>query len=323
MRLVTLGELEVSALGLGAMGLTEYAPGGAEDEAEAVRAVHRALDLGVNHIDTAEVYGPYDNEGLLGRALRGRRDEVVLASKFGILSHTGHGPVDGRRANVRLALEGSLRRLGTDHVDLYYQHGEDPDVPVEETVGALAELVGEGKIRAVGLCEVRADTIRRAHAVHPLAAVQTEYSLWTRGAEAWLLPLLRDLGIAPVCAAPLGHGFLTGRIRAPEYFAHRDRRRHNPRFSAENLPHNLRIADELAAVAEELDATPAQVALAWLLAHGSDITAVPGARRAEFVTENVAAARLALPHPQMARLNRLPAPAGAPLTDTRAWRFGH
>ncbi|MGV9790491.1 aldo/keto reductase [Streptomyces sp. NPDC003435] len=313
MKRVSLGGLEVSRIGLGAMSMSAYYTGAGTDEAESVRAMHRALELGVTHIDTAEVYGPYTNEELVGRAVKGRREQVVLATKFGGgISHTGREGVglDSSPANIRLAVEGSLKRLGTDHIDLYYQHRVDPNTPIEETVGALAELVAEGKVRHIGLSEAGPETIRRAHAVHPVAALQTEYSLWTRDVEEELLPLLRELGIGLVPYSPLGHGFLTGALRSLDGLAADDWRRGNPRFTGENLGRNLRIVDEVEAVAAEADATPAQIALAWLLAQGEDIAPIPGTKRVSRVEENSAADRIELTAEQIARLNDLPAAHG-------------
>jgi aryl-alcohol dehydrogenase-like predicted oxidoreductase len=257
--------------------------------------------------DTAEIYGPYANEELVGRALEGRRDDVVLATKFGLVSHSGEGPgvLDSSPANIRTAVEGSLQRLGTDRIDLYYQHRVDPNTPVEETVGALAELVAEGKVLHIGLSEAGPDTIRRAQAVHPIAALQTEYSLWTRDPEAELLPLLRELGVGFVPYSPLGHGFLTGTIRSPEELAADDWRKTNPRFTEGNFEKNLRIVDEVQAVASEIDATTAQVALAWLLAQGDDIAPIPGTKRVSRVEENTAADAIELGAEQIQRLNEL------------------
>ena len=243
MKHVSLGGLDVSRIGLGAMTMAgTYTSGGGLDDAESIRAIHRALDLGVTHIDTAEIYGPFHSEELVGQAIKDRRDQVVVATKFGLVSHSGGGPgvTDSSPANVRAAVEGSLKRLGTDHIDLYYQHRVDPNTPIEETVGALAELVTEGKVRHIGLSEAGPDTIRRAHAVHPLAALQTEYSLWTRDPEAELLPLLRQLGIGFVPYSPLGHGFLTGQIRTVDDIPDDDWRKTNPRFTGENFQRNLR-----------------------------------------------------------------------------------
>jgi aryl-alcohol dehydrogenase-like predicted oxidoreductase len=285
---------------------------GAGSDAESIRTIHRALELGVTHLDTAEIYGPYSNEELVGRAIKGRRDQVVLATKFGIVSHFGAGPgvLDSSPANIRAAVEGSLRRLGTDHIDLYYQHRVDPGTPIEDTVGTLAKLVAEGKVRHIGLSEASPGTIRRAHAVHPVAALQTEYSLWTRDPEAELLPLLRELGIGFVPYSPLGHGFLTGEIRSPEQLSDDDWRKTNPRFTGENFQRNLRIVAEVQAVAAEAAATPAQVALAWLLAQGDDIAPIPGTKRVARVEENTGADGIELSAEQIERLNHLTPAAG-------------
>jgi aryl-alcohol dehydrogenase-like predicted oxidoreductase len=313
MKHVSLGGLDVSRIGLGAMTMSGvYTTGASTDDAESIRTIHRALDLGVTHIDTAEIYGPFHSEELVGRAIKDRRDQVVAATKFGLVSHSGGGPgvIDSSPANIRAAVEGSLKRLGTDHIDLYYQHRVDPNTPIEETVGALAELVAEGKVRHIGLSEAGYDTIRRAHAVHPVAALQTEYSLWTRDPEAELLPLLRELRIGFVPYSPLGHGFLTGQIRSVADFADDDWRKTNPRFTGENFQRNLRIVDEVEAVATEAGATPAQIALAWLLAQGDDIAPIPGTKRVARVEENTAADRIELSAEQVERLNNLTPAAG-------------
>jgi aryl-alcohol dehydrogenase-like predicted oxidoreductase len=313
MKHVSLGGLDVSRIGLGAMTMAgTYTSGGGLDDAESVRAIHRALDLGVTHIDTAEIYGPFHSEELVGEAIKGRRNQVVIATKFGLVSHSGGGPgvTDSSPANVRTVVEGSLRRLGTDYIDLYYQHRVDPGTPIEETAGALAGLVTEGKVRHIGLSEASPGTIRRAHAVHPLAALQTEYSLWTRDPEAELLPLLRLLGIGFVPYSPLGHGFLTGQIRTPGDIPDDDWRKTNPRFTRENFQRNLAIVDEVAAVAAQAGATPAQVALAWLLAQGSDIAPIPGTRRVARVEENTAADGVQLSDGQLKRLSNLTPAAG-------------
>src|SRR5437016_3829867 len=312
MQHISIGGLDVSRIGLGAMSMSGYYNIGAGSDAESIRTIHRALDLGVTHIDTAEIYGPFTNEELVGRAIKGRRGHVVLATKFGIVSHSGGGPgvLDSSSANIRAAVEGSLKRLGTDHIDLYYQHRVDPKTPIEDTVGTLAELVAEGKVRYIGLSEAGPATIRRAHAVHPIAALQTEYSLWTRDPEAELLPLLRELGIGFVPYSPLGHGFLTGTIRSPDQLAGDDWRKTNPRFTDGNFEKNLRIVDEVTAVASELDATPAQVALAWLLAQGEDIAPIPGTKRVSRVEENTAADGVELSAAPIQRLNDLTPAAG-------------
>jgi aryl-alcohol dehydrogenase-like predicted oxidoreductase len=307
MKHVSLGGLDVSRIGLGAMGMSAFYTGAGSDDAESIRTIHRAFDLGVTHIDTAEIYGPFTNEELVGRAIKGRRDEVVLATKFGFVSHTGGGPgvLDSSPVNLRTAVEGSLQRLGTDHIDLYYQHRVDPNTPIEDTVGALAELVTEGKVRHIGLSEAGPSTVRRAHAVHPIAALQTEYSLWTRDVEAEILPLLRELGIGFVPYSPLGHGFLTGQIRSIDQLADDDWRKTNPRFTGENFQRNLRIVAEVEAVAAEVDATSAQIALAWLLAQGDDIAPIPGTKRVSRVEENIAADGVELNAEQLERLNNL------------------
>ncbi len=312
MQHIHLGTLEVARIGLGAMGMSTAYTGAGSDDAESIRTVQRALDLGVTLIDTAEIYGPFVNEELIGRAIRGRRDEVVLATKFGLVSHAGAGPwnLDSSPANVRVALEGSLRRLGTDHVDLYYQHRVDPHTPIEETVGVLAELVAEGKIRHLGLSEAGPDTIRRAHAVHPITALQSEYSLWTRDPEPTVLALLRELGIGLVAYSPLGRGFLTGAIRSTADFADDDSRKSNPRFTGENFERNLRAVDEVKAIAAEVGATPAQVALAWVLAQGEDVVPIPGTKRVSRLEENVAADAVQLTSEQIDQLTAVTPAAG-------------
>jgi aryl-alcohol dehydrogenase-like predicted oxidoreductase len=309
-RHIKLRDLDVSRIGLGCMGMSFAYSGAGSDDDESIRTIHRALDLGVTFIDTAEIYGPFTNEELVGRALRDRRDEVVLATKFGLMSHAGRTGPDGSPASIRTAVEGSLRRLGTDRIDLYYQHRVDPDTPIEDTVGALAELVAEGKVRHIGLSEAGVNTIRRAHAVHPITAVQSEYSLWTRDPEAAVLPLLRELRIGFVPYSPLGRGFLTGTIRSTDQIDASDFRATNPRFSGENFQHNLRIADEVRAVAGEVGATPAQVALAWLLAKGDNIAPIPGTKRVSRLEENAAADAVELTADQIATLDSLTPAAG-------------
>jgi aryl-alcohol dehydrogenase-like predicted oxidoreductase len=319
MKHILIGGLKVSRIGLGAMSMSGYYNIGAGSDAESIRTIHRALDLGVTHLDTAEIYGPYANEELVGRAIKGRRDQVVLATKFGLVSHAGGGAgvLDSSPANIRTAVEGSLKRLGTDHIDLYYQHRVDPNTPIEDTVGALAQLVTEGKIRFLGLSEASPATIRRAHAVHPITALQTEYSLWTRDPEAELLPLLRELGIGFVPYSPLGHGFLTGDIRTPEQLSDDDWRKTNPRFTGENFHKNLGIVDEVKVVASEAGGTPAQIALAWLLAQGNDVAPIPGTKRVARVEENSAADGIELSAQQIERLNRL-TPASGERHDERS-----
>ena len=318
MKKITLGSngLEVSRLGLGLMGMSAFYTGAGTDDEGSIATIHRALDLGVTFFDTAEMYGPYENEKLLARALKGRRDEAVIATKFGTLNHeTNERQLDGSPANVRASVEGSLERLQTDHIDLYYQHRMDPNVPIEDTAGALAELISEGKIGGYGLSEAAPATIRRAHAVHPVTALQTEYSLWSRDPEAEILPLLRELGIGFVPYSPLGRGFLTGAIRSVDGLADDDFRRHSPRFAGDNLQANLRIVETVDAVAAELDAKPSQVALAWILAQGDDIAPIPGTKRIDRLEENVAADDLVLSASQLERLNSIAAPAGDRYAD--------
>jgi aryl-alcohol dehydrogenase-like predicted oxidoreductase len=312
MQHVHLGTLDVGRIGLGGMGMSSAYTGAGADDAESIRAIHRALDLGVTLVDTAEIYGPFVNEELVGHAIKGRRDDVVLATKFGLVSHAGGGPgnLDSSPANVRTALEGSLQRLAVDHIDLYYQHRVDPHTPIEDTVGALAELVAEGKVRHIGLSEAGAETIRRAHAVHPITALQSEYSLWTRDPEPRVLPVLRELGIGLVAYSPLGRGFLTGEIRSTEDFAQDDARRTNPRFMGENFQRNLRTVEDVKAIAVEVGATPAQIALAWVLAQGDGIAPIPGTKRVSRVEENCAADEIALTPEQIDELTNLTPAAG-------------
>ncbi|MHC1559458.1 aldo/keto reductase [Actinomycetospora sp. C-140] len=311
MQTAKLGDLTVSRIGLGAMGMSTAYSGAGQDDDASVRTIHRALDLGVTLIDTAEVYGPYVNEELVGRAIAGRRDEVVLATKFGLISHTGRpqGSPDSSPESIRTAVEGSLRRLGVDHIDLYYQHRVDPQVPIEETVGALGELVAQGTVRYLGLSEAWLDTIRRAHATHPITALQSEYSLWTRDQDE-VLPLLRELGIGLVPYSPLGRGLLTGQVRSVDDLDADDMRRSNPRFAEENFRRNLALVDEVTAVATDVDATPGQVAIAWLLAKGGDIAPIPGTKRVERLEENVGADAVVLTDEQVRRLDDLTPPEG-------------
>jgi aryl-alcohol dehydrogenase-like predicted oxidoreductase len=313
MQHVSLGGLDVSRLGLGTMGMSAFYTGANADDAGSVRTIQRALDLGLTLIDTAEAYGPYRNEELVGRAIAGRRDQVVLATKFGLINRRGDTEqrgLDSRPENIRFAVEGSLRRLGTDHIDLYYQHRVDRTTPIEDTIGAMAELIQAGKIRHIGMSEASPATIRRAYAVHPVTALQTEYSLWTRDPEAEILPLVRELGIGFVAYSPLGRGFLTGQIRSLDQLDADDFRRTNPRFAQDNLDQNLRIVAEVEAVAAEAGATAAQVALAWLLAQGDDIVPIPGTRRVARLEENVAATELTLSPDQVAGLSAIRPPAG-------------
>jgi aryl-alcohol dehydrogenase-like predicted oxidoreductase len=311
-----LRDLEVSAIGLGCMGMSAFY--GSTDEAEGVETIRRALALGVDFIDTAQLYGPMTNESLVGRAVAGRRDEYVIATKFnrrmdgavpGDMSSVG--PQDGSADHVRSSIEGSLRRLSTDYVDLYYQHRVDPNVPIEETVGAMAELVTEGKIRHIGLSEAAADTIRRANAVHPIAAVQTEYSLWSRDPEDQVLPTCRELGIGFVPYSPLGRGFLAGRFTSPDELDEGDFRRTGPRFTGDNLQANLRLADKVKEIAAEKGVTPAQLAIAWLLAQGDDIVPIPGTKRRTYLEQNAAAVDVRLTADDLTRIDaELPQTAG-------------
>lgn len=297
--------LEVSALGLGCMGMSDFY--GPADDAQSLAVLNHALDIGINFLDTADMYGIGANERLLSPLLRARRDEVVLATKFGHV-RSADGAVtriDGSPAYVRQACDASLGRLGVDHIDLYYQHRVDKTVPIEETVGAMAELVKAGKVRHLGLSEASAATIRRAHAVHPITAVQTEYSMWSRDVEAEILPACRELGIALVPYSPLGRGFLTGAIRSAEQLAPDDRRRVHPRFQGQNLDHNLALADSLKALAEAWRCTPAQLALAWLLDRGPDIVPIPGTRSIARLDENAQAAQIRLDDGQRERIAAL------------------
>ena len=309
-----LGGLTVSRIGLGAMTMAgTYTHEGALDDTESIATIHRALDLGVTHIDTAEIYGPFHSEEVVGKAIAGRRDDVVIATKFGLVSHSGGGPgtIDSSAANIKTAVEGSLKRLGTDHIDLYYQHRVDPSTPIEETAQAVADLVAEGKVLHFGLSEASPATIRRAHAVHPVAALQTEYSLWTRDVEDEILPVLRELGIGFVPYSPLGHGLLTGQIRSVADFPDDDWRKTNPRFTGDNFTKNLAIVDEVKAIGAEVGATPAQTALAWILTRGNDIAPIPGTRRVGRVEENTAADAIELTADQLDRLDRLTPAYGA------------
>lgn len=295
---------DVSAEGLGCMGMTRVY--GAGDEQSGLETIHRALELGITFLDTAEVYGPYTNEQLVGRAIAGRRDEYEIATKFGFAidpEHPADRSVDGTPQNVRRAVDGSLRRLGIDHIDLYYQHRVDPGVPIEETVGAMAELVDAGKVRFLGLSEASSETIRRAHATHPLTAVQSEYSLWTRDPEDDVLGTLRELGIGLVAYSPLGRGFLTGQIRSLADLPEDDWRRGNPRFQEQALKENLQLADRVIELAEDHGVTPAQLALAWVMAKGDDIVPIPGTKSPRRLEENAGAVEITLSTEDIADLD--------------------
>jgi aryl-alcohol dehydrogenase-like predicted oxidoreductase len=293
--------LTVSAMGLGTMGMTSYY--GAAEEQDAIRVIHRALDLGVTFLDTAETYGPFTNETLVGKALKGRRDGVVIATKFAYdFLPNGERRLNGRPEHVIEACEGSLKRLGVDYIDLLYQHRLDPNVPIEETVGAMAQLVQQGKIRHIGLSEMGPKTIRRAHAVHPVTAIQTEYSLWERGPEAEILPLLRELGIGFVAYSPLGRGFLTGQITSPSDLPTSDFRHTDPRFQGENFASNFAIVERVQQIAREKGATPGQVALAWTLHKGEDIVPIPGTKRMHYLEENIAAVNVELSAAEIASI---------------------
>ncbi len=318
MKTRTLGDgLAVSEIGLGCMSMSGvYGTAAERDEAESIAVIHRALDMGMTFLDTAEVYGPYANETLVGKALQGRREQATVATKFGFVIENGAiAGVDGSPANVRRACEASLMRLGIDTIDLFYQHRPDRDVPIEETVGTMAQLVTEGKVRHLGLSEVGAERLRRAHAVHPIAALQSEYSLWERGIEAEILPTLRELSIGLVPYSPLGRGFLTGQITSYEDIPADDFRRGDPRYQGENFAKNMALVDVVKEIAREKDAQPGQIALAWLLAQGQNIAPIPGTKRLKYLEENAQAASITLSAEHLARLDRLG-------TQTAGLRYG-
>lgn len=322
MKYIRLGDLTVSRIGLGCMGMSHLYTGHSTDDSRSIRTIHRALDLGVTHIDTAELYGPFSNEVLVGKALKGRRDSVVLASKFGLRSHVGRpSPVDSSAANIRVSIEGSLQRLGTDYLDLYYQHRVDRTVPIEDVIGTLVELIDEGKIRHIGLSEAGQETIRRANAVHPIAALQSEYSLWTRDGDDGTLGLLQELGIGFVPYSPLNRGLITGMVRSRQQLDSDDWRLTNPRFLDGALESNLATVVEIEAIGREVGATAAQVALAWLLVRGEDWSPIPGTTRPEHLEENLGALDVQLSAEQVQRLTDITPAVGNHHTEAQLRLF--
>jgi aryl-alcohol dehydrogenase-like predicted oxidoreductase len=310
-----LGDLEVSTEGLGCMGMSEFY--GTTDETQSKETIRRALDIGVTFLDTADMYGPFKNEKLVGRAIADRRDQVVLATKFGNVRTEDGGRlgIRGDAEYVREACDASLKRLGVDHIDLYYQHRVDKTVEIEETVGAMKELVDAGKVRHLGLSEASPETIRRAHAVHPITALQSEYSLWTRDPEDRVLPTVRELGIGFVAYSPLGRGFLSGRFRSPDDFEEGDFRKHHPRFQGENFQKNLELVEHVKAIADEKGVTAGQLALAWVLSQGDDIVPIPGTTKVKNLEENIAAAEIELSDDELARLDEVGVAVGDRYAD--------
>lgn len=316
MQMRKLGELEVSAMGLGCMGMSAFY--GTGNEGESIDVIHYALDHGINFLDTADMYGPFMNEKLVGKAIKDRpRDQIILATKFGNeVDEQGNrtGKINGKPEYVRKAIEGSLQRLGVDYIDLYYQHRVDPDTPIEETIQTMADLVKEGKVRYIGMSEAAPDTIRRAAKVHPITALQTEYSMWTRDPEDEILQTVRELNIGFVAYSPLGRGFLTGQIKSIDDLEPDDFRRHNPRFQGENFQKNFELVDKVKEVAEEKDCTPGQLALAWVMAQGNDIVPIPGTKHLKYLQENIGAAEVTLTEDDLKRLDEA-APKGGTAGD--------